>query len=300
MGTSASYWVASHLTGLFAIKDTSEEILSRGSLGAGVCINRGVVTTITKESLSSREIYFNQVKTPSIEATVTKKALDLVFDGSPPTGIRIDHHFEIPVSAGFSASAAGALGTVFAADELFELGFSRLELFQIAHAAEVYSNTGLGDVIALYQGGSEIRIKQGAPGIGQTIAMTNKNSWKIATIHIGPLATPEILSNNHKRNVINLAGEKLVEELISDPDFGNFVKLASQFSKRVNLWSNHLAKLASSIPSGIIAAQIMLGNALFLFYKSGTSVDLLANLNSSFREETICHETVVKRENNAN
>lgn len=299
MGTSVSYWIAAHLTGLFAIKDTSEEILSKGSIGAGVCINRGVVTTVTKENLSSLEIYFNRVKTPSIEAPVTKKALDLLFEGNLPAGVRIDHRFEIPISTGFGASAAGALGTVFAANELFELGLSRLELFQIAHTAEVHSNTGLGDVIGLYQGGFEIRTKQGAPGIGQTMAMTNKSHWNIATIHKGPLSTPKILSNYRKRNVINLVGEQLVEELVSNPDFGNFVNLASQFSKRVNFWSDHLAKLAFSIPSGIIAAQIMLGDALFFFYKPGTSVDVISDLNSSFRKETICHETIVRSENNA-
>ncbi|MFW9778848.1 MAG: pantoate kinase [Candidatus Heimdallarchaeota archaeon] len=300
MGTSASYWVASHLTGLFAIKDGNDEILSRGSIGAGVCINRGTVTTVTRTDHASLEVYFNGVKTPLSIATVTKRVLDLLFERDSQQGIRIEHRFGIPISSGFGASAAGALGTAFAANDAFDLGFSRIRLFQIAHLAEIYSNTGLGDIIGLYQGGAEVRIKQGAPGVGQTIAMTNRDSWKIATIHIGHLATPKILSDHRKRRAINLAGEQLIEKLISEPDFGNFVGLASQFSRKLNLWSKALIGISELVPPEVVTAQIMLGDALFLFYKPGTDLETLSNLDSSFKKETICQQTVVRRESDAN
>jgi pantoate kinase len=108
------------------------------------------------------------------------------------------------------------------------------------------------------------------------------------------------LSDNRKRAAINHIGEPLIEKLIIDPDFDNFVTLASQFSKKLNLWSEDLAKLALSIPPEIITSQIMLGNALFLFYKPDTSISTLSHLNSSYREENICQETVVRSENDAN
>ncbi|MFW9855676.1 MAG: pantoate kinase [Candidatus Thorarchaeota archaeon] len=300
MGTSASYWVASHLTGLFAIKDGSDEILSRGSIGAGVCIDRGTVTTVTKQDHSSLEIYFNGVKTPLSTATVTKRVLDLLFERNFRHGIQVDHNFGIPISSGFGASAAGALGTAFAANEVYDLGFSRIKLFQIAHLAEIYSNTGLGDVIGLYQGGAEVRTKPGAPGVGQTITMTNRDNWRMATIHIGHLVTPKILADQDKRKAINLAGEQLIENLISDPDFGNFVSLASQFSRTLNLWSRTLIGISEMVPPDVVTAQIMLGDALFLFYKPGIDIKILSDLDPSFKKETICYQTVVRRESDAN
>jgi len=39
-------------------------------------------------------------------------------------------------------------------------------LDKIAHNAEVNCKTGLGDVLASFHGGFEVRVKPGAPGIG--------------------------------------------------------------------------------------------------------------------------------------
>ncbi|MHA1226444.1 MAG: pantoate kinase, partial [Candidatus Hodarchaeales archaeon] len=231
------YWVASHLTGIFEIKDTAPDVMHKGSRGAGLCINRGVKTCITETESPNLEIYFNEKKVSPSEAIVTKSVIDLEISPERSQGLKIKHEFEIPIKGGFGASAAGALGTAYCLNDFFELNMSDLELFQIAHQAEVQTKSGLGDIIGLYQGGLEIRVKEGAPGIGKTIAINKGEDWKIATVHLGSLSTASVLSNPSKRKAVNQAGSKLLAQLIRKPEFELFANLSREFTNRVKLYS---------------------------------------------------------------
>ena len=44
------------------------------------------------------------------------------------------------------------------------LGLTSLEVYQLAHSAEVELRTGLGTVLGQFCGGLEVREKEGAPG----------------------------------------------------------------------------------------------------------------------------------------
>ena len=59
--SEVTYWVAGHLTGIFEIKDSSENILEKGSLGAGLSINRGVKTSVSYNDQPDVYIYFNNI-----------------------------------------------------------------------------------------------------------------------------------------------------------------------------------------------------------------------------------------------
>lgn len=295
MTQAVSYWVAAHLTGLFQIKDNSENVLFRGSRGAGVSISRGVTTTIQRIKSSSIDVLFNGERRFPSDALVTNRVVELLLPQTEQTNLRIHHNFEVPLSSGYGASAAGALGTSFALNTLLKLGLSKLELFQIAHKAEVLTKSGLGDVIGLYQGGLEIRVKEGAPGIGETIPLENSKDWKIATVHLGSLSTSEVLSNPQKRKAVNEAGGELISELISRPYFDNFIKLSSAFSKRVRLWSPRLKKSIENLPPEVIGSQIMLGEAFFVFYRDSRDLVDIEIPKSQLNKEKICQNTIVRR-----
>lgn len=295
MTQPVSYWVAAHLTGLFQIMDGAEDLLYRGSRGAGVSINRGVTTTIRRIKSPSIEIFFNGVRKFPSEAFVTNKVVELLVPRTERSNLRINHNFEIPVASGYGTSAAGAIGTTFALNTLLKLGLSKLELFQVAHKAEVLNKTGLGDVIGLYQGGLEIRLKEGAPGIGETMSLINSKDWKIATVHLGSLSTSEVLSNPQKRNAVNEAGSKLISKLISRPNFENFIKLSATFSKKVNLWSQNLKKSIENLPTTVIGAQIMLGEAFFVFYRDNRDLADIKIPKSQLTKEIICQNTIVRQ-----
>ena len=296
MTQDISYWVAAHLTGIFQIKDENNDLLRCGSRGAGVSINRGVITTASKSKSSSVKYFFNGIETERGKALVSSKVVEILIPRTKQTDFRLDYKFEIPLSSGYGASAAGAVGTAFAINDLFDLGRSNLELFQIAHQAEVITKSGLGDVIGLFQGGLEIRTKEGAPGFGKTLPIKNSNRWEIATVHLGSLKTSIILSNPQKREAVNVAGEKLIKDLISNPTMDNFVVLAADFTEKVNLWSPRLKKYIKNLPENIIGAQIMLGESLFLFYQQESDLKLSNIPHNMINKETICQQPVLKCE----
>jgi pantoate kinase len=291
----SSYWVAAHLTGIFQIKDESLDVLHRGSRGAGVSINRGVTTTISKTKSSHIEIIFNGIKKAASEAVVTSCIIKLLVSDPESLKLQITHNFEVPLSSGYGASAAGALGTAFALNDVLELGLSEIECFQTAHKAEVLSKSGLGDVIGLYQGGLEIRMEEGAPGIGKTIPMSNNTDWKVATVHFGTLPTSEVLTNASKRKIINKFGSEAISKLVSDPHFGNFIQLSSIFTNEVELWTPRMKDQIQNLPSSVTGAQIMLGEAFFIFYRHESDLKKINIPDSQINKETICQTTVVRR-----
>ncbi len=87
MTDDASYWVASHLTGIFEIKDESVDLLQQGSRGAGLSINRGVVTTVSRANLSDVEIFFDGVKKTAKEAVVTTSVLEILLPKKKRSGL---------------------------------------------------------------------------------------------------------------------------------------------------------------------------------------------------------------------
>ncbi|UCE14246.1 MAG: hypothetical protein JSV04_03480 [Candidatus Heimdallarchaeota archaeon] len=295
MTQAVSYWVAAHLTGLFEIKDKAENELYRGSRGAGVSISRGVTTTIKCIKSSKIEIFFNGVRKSPSETLVTNKVVELLLPQTNRSNLRISHNFEVPLSSGYGASAAGAIGTAFALNTLLELGLPNLELFQVAHKAEVLTKSGLGDVIGLYQGGLEVRLKEGAPGIGSTIPLKNSPGWKIATVHFGSLSTSLVLSNPQQRKAVNDAGSELISKLISRPYFDNFIELSAAFTKKVKLWSPQLKKSIENLPPTVIGSQIMLGEAFFVFYHDKRDLVDIKIPKSQLNKETICQNTILRR-----
>ncbi|MFX1517741.1 MAG: hypothetical protein ACFFC6_15670 [Promethearchaeota archaeon] len=296
MTDAVSYWVASHLTGIFEIRDTSKDILQKGSRGAGFSINRGVITTARKAKDSDCGIFFDGKKMPEIEATVTTQIIELLVPEKDRANLRIEHTLQVPLSSGYGASAAGAVGAAYAINDLLELGLTKLDLFQIAHRAEILTKSGLGDVIGLYQGGFEIRLREGAPGVGETTSYNNPDEWKVATVHLGTLPTSEVLSNHHKRKMVNEAGREVISELLLSPDFTNFIKQTVIFTTKVNLWSSMLRNCIRNLPKSVIGSQIMLGEAFFIFYHEDSDLEDITIHYSQIHPETICYNTVIKRE----
>ena len=80
--------------------------------------------------------------------------------------MNIEHEISIPVGYGLGSSSAVALSLSLALDQALNTKLDKNTIGQIAHNAEVNCKTGLGDVLASFHGGFEIRVKPGAPGIG--------------------------------------------------------------------------------------------------------------------------------------
>ena len=287
MERSQSFWVASHITGMFEICDQAELEENIGSRGAGFSINRGVTTYA--ELTSSREpveILFDG-KTVS-SARVTEEVLrQLGLDKE--NGLKVLHQFEVPLGAGFSASASGALGASFALNDLFDLDYPRELLFKVAHNAEVITRCGLGDIIALWQGGYEIRVKPGAPGIGMTIPMEdNAEEYYIATTSFGEIETAKVLNDPISRERITNLGNELLGDLLQEPTVDHFGELVEEFTLEVGLATDRILNMVRNHDSGFYAGMIMIGDGMFFI---GEDPEVFPS-DLPLTMEQVTHETV--------
>ncbi len=257
--------VPAHITGFFypVIK---ENPIKSGSLGAGFSIAKYVFTTVKfKDSSNLRiRIFFNGIDR-TMEArtslTAAKEILERaeIFRGE----FIVSHEFQVPIGCGLSSSGAGALGVVFGINEVLDLGFSREELARIAHISEVKQRTGLGSVIAQYDGMFEIRLSPGAPGIGRVLRIPK--DWEVLILVWERIETPTMLASKDFIKKVQRAFSNKLVKLTSNPTLTEFVKLSRDFSEKIGLMNNTLAKaLSLFVEKGYQGSMLMIGRGIFL------------------------------------
>lgn len=290
------YWVASHITGFFSIHDEHTNPLYKGSRGAGFSLSRGVNTEVSYSDDHKHHIFFNGQKRTLEGARVTNSVLCQIMNiiqkrSQSDFGITINHNFEIPMSSGYGSSASGALGTAYALNELLDLNLRKEEIFGIAHKTEIAESSGLGDVIALYTGGWEYRLKEGAPTIGETASMILDDTYKIATISFGELKTSSIIKNKQWKNRVNLAGKECLSNFIKKPTVENFAKQSYEFSVKSRLALKNIIDFYDQTEDRVfLKGQIMLGNGVFILYKNDSDIKNIEGL----KKEKICEKTIIK------
>ncbi len=288
----AQGFAPAHVTGIFEICDEVDELLYRGSIGAGVSIKRGVwtKTTIDEASKEELEIWINGQKTDSanVSETVIK---DFLSQAPLEAGLKVEHCAEVPLGEGFGSSGAGALSLALALNEALELGLTRIEAAQRAHIAEVLCKTGLGTVIAETFGGVEIRTKPGAPGIGEVRNIPVSRDYSFASLSFGPLPTDKALSNRNLRALINKWGHELMHGILARPTLENVLSFSRRFAENTGLITKRVrrvlqqtdaAKITCTMPlfgEGIfsVAKQCEIEKLVRIFEKHGSSEDIIVS-----------------------
>jgi pantoate kinase len=256
-----------HITGFFEIFDTDASPLEQGSRGAGVSLSKGVKTTISieKSAISGISIFFGDKQ--AHDAVVSERTIDLFLKRIKTNGIysiRVRHEIAVPLGAGCGSSGAGALSLAIALNSAFNSGLTRLDAAQIAHVAEVESKTGLGSVIGEALGGVEVRIKPGAPGIGEIINIPIDRPYKVVSLTFGPLATKKYLQDKSLRDSIKRYGKSLVDKIILNPTIDNFMTFSREFTEKTGLLSAELAEIIEMLDKhGIKSSMPMFGNGIF-------------------------------------
>ncbi len=285
----SKYWIASHITGIFTIEDEPQDPLYKGSLGAGFSISRGTTTWTEYSDDNKNHFFFNGKEVSPEQAVISKHVLDCFQRLSKETRtISVFHEFEVPLSCGFGASASGAIGSALALNELLDLNLEKTALYQIAHVAEVEKGGGLGDVIGLLQGGWEYRTKAGAPGIGRTSNIL-ENSYKVATISLGPIETKSVIKSDKWKQQINKIGYLFLKDFFDKPTISSFATISKQFAITSYLATPDILQLIQDLENNdCLISQIMLGNGIFLIYRSNFTLPKIDNLV----EEEICYKTI--------
>ncbi|MFW9923438.1 MAG: pantoate kinase [Candidatus Thorarchaeota archaeon] len=260
---SSKWCVPAHITGLFQIV-ANEDPLKMGSRGAGFSIDEPIITQAfyQKTKKNSLEVYFNDVR---IDGKVTENVANNFRDYWTNQGLILQHHSKLPMQAGFGTSGAGAIGTAFALNELFNTNFDRITLGQMAHKAEVENRSGLGDVIAQMKGGAEIRLQPGAPGIGEIISFNWSKDIHVLSIFLGTISTKKIITSKKHIEDINNASGKLLSKLSSTSSVKDFADASYSFSKEIELMNKPVERMITILrEKGYQASMIMIGESIFV------------------------------------
>ncbi|MDI6855181.1 MAG: pantoate kinase [Candidatus Thermoplasmatota archaeon] len=251
-----------HITGFFRIGNTAKDFRRKGSRGAGLCLSEGVVTEAEVERSATRKIviFLNNKKA---KAEVTRKVAEELVSNEN-LNVRVKSSFQLPISQGLGISGAGALSTALALNEALRLGLSYEVLVAIAHKAELYCKTGLGDVVAQSIGGFEIRLKEGLPPFGLIKNITWHNGNKIVISVVGrKIETKSVLTNPSLRAKINFWGEKCLKKLIRKMSIENFFAVSNEFALKTGLALKKVIEVVEKCQAHGYAAQTMLGNSVF-------------------------------------
>ncbi len=263
----ATAFCPAHITGFFKahLDGSQNDLENLGSMGAGFSIKQGVTTRVKISTKNNHESYFRittkgyQSDKTDVSEFILNKFLELgefsdkFFD--------IEHKILVPVGYGLGSSGAVALSLSFALDQALDTKLDKTVIGQIAHNAEVNCKTGLGDVLASFHGGFEIRIKPGAPGIG-SVEKISTEKISVIMICFSPISTNKYIKEHLSQ--INGLGGKMVNRLLESKNYEHFQDMSLEFAKYVNVMTPKMQKLVSEFSKNNIKCGVALfGETIF-------------------------------------
>ncbi|MCL2156954.1 MAG: pantoate kinase [Methanobrevibacter sp.] len=264
-----SVFVPSHITGFFSIAN-DDNPAKKGSCGAGVLLDKGVLTTIKSSRKENKvEIKINGKKDIKNE-TISIKTLELIKkDFKIEEGLKINQNIEVPVGSGFGTSASSALGVAIAFFKSANINISLESASQYAHRAEIELKSGLGDVIGQTSKGIVLRKKPGAPGFGEVESVKNENELDniyVITKTLGKIDNDSILGNPTFQKRINGIGFDILKKFMINPNIENFLKYSLEFAKKTKLINEDVLEIVNEMNKHTLGASMaMLGNTAFAF-----------------------------------
>jgi pantoate kinase len=254
----------------------------KGSRGAGVTLDQGVYTEISivddfngdlqvKISINGENITQND--------SISNKTLDLLmgkFSGLVEWDnkrINIKHQVQVPMGAGFGASAGLALGTALGVSKLMKLPLTFNQAAAVAHQAEVEMKTGLGDVLGSLCGGLPIRLEPGAPGVGKGDRILNGNrddeGLFVIAKSLGTIETSSILNDPIQVEKINKVSRDLLRKLLKKPQISYLMELSLKFAQETGLMEQEILEIVDLLADETMGASMaMLGKTAFAISKN--------------------------------
>lgn len=261
-----------HITGFFEIPHTNtSDFLHAGSKGAGFSVARGIETSVRiyEDGKSGYRISINGKRTSDAEVSrwVIEQYQGLA--GNRPFFAKVDHDVGIPVGFGLGSSGSAALSLSYALNYALNIGLSKERAAQLAHRAEIACRTGLGTVIAEYVGGFEMRLRAGAPGVGEVITM-NLDNYRAVVLCLAPISTKSFLTS--RIGEINGLGGTMLRKLSATKSVDDFLKMSHDFAKALGLIDGSCsAPIASLAKRGFNASVALFGQTVFTLVPSSSA-----------------------------
>jgi pantoate kinase len=136
-------------------------------------------------------------------------------------------------------------------------------------------------VIAQTAGGAEVRIKPGAPGIGEIIRIPVNDSYNVVLAGAPGLETKSVLTNSdHRKRIISVA-DRLMEELGDTPTMDSFMASSKQFAHSIGLMTSRVRSALNKLEAANLSksSMVMLGDSIFCFCddnESAQATDILS------------------------
>ncbi|MFX1565546.1 MAG: pantoate kinase [Promethearchaeota archaeon] len=243
---------------------TMDEACRIGARGGGFILEKGVHTQITIEPAKTNqiEVIINGRKAP--EAKVTQEVCQLLLQTiEAQYRLHVDHKVEIPIGAGYGASAAGAVSTAMALNRALELNLTLNRIGQFAHFAEIRCATGLGSVSGVIRGGLILILEPGAPGYDRVDWIPLDPAYRIVTGSFAPISKADILFSEKALWSVNREGQRVLEQVQQKPTPAHFMHLCLGFAKKVGFLTPRVANVLERVQDAgaIGATQNMIGEA---------------------------------------
>ncbi len=258
------------ISSFFEIRDrrpdgrSFEDLVYAGARGGGLVTSRGVLTRVRVKPANRSGISVRINGRVASEARTTISAISRLLEISREKYlVKIEHCVEVPIGAGYGASAAGTLSAALAFSEGTDLGMSVNEIGRVVHAAEIENGTGLGTVGPLLTGGFVITRKSGGPGVAVIDRLPVSPRLKVVSACIGPISTKAVLRSKNLRKRVNELGRSAFRSITSDLRPRNFMQASKSFAYALGLMAPQTAKLIEVMENAgaIGATQNMLGQA---------------------------------------
>ena len=302
MGRGAAFCPA-HITGFFKshpgggngnggggawqdMEDVPPE--SVGSTGAGFSIRHGVTTRVRVTEGGGGGGGGGGGRAPNFRVAsrgyqtdgktdITERVLGgfMEIGGSSDRFFEIEHEISVPVGYGLGVSGAIALSLSLALDQAMHTGLPRNEIGQIAHNAEVGCKTGLGDVLASFHGGFEIRTRPGAPGIGsvEKIRMGGgEGAPTVAVACLAPIPTSAFI--RERLSQINGLGGRMVGSLLQTRSCEHFQEMSLRFARHAGVVTPRMQGLIDRLSRSRIGCGVALfGETVFTMIPDGDGME---------------------------
>lgn len=247
-----------HVSGLFAVHDEAEDVLAKGSRGAGWSLERGAYAQVEEATTTVVRIDGREDPSPVTTAALARLA--------PGHAFQVDLVTELPLGQGFGMSAAGTLAACLAAAA--EAGLDPEAALHATHVAEVTHGTGLGDAVGSWFGSGEIRIRAGCPPAGWAMRVDAPEAARFLFCVLGdPMPTQEVLSDPAHREATRHHGDAAVDRIMDTGRAQAWQKIlveSAVFSHKLGLMPQRMRDLGQRLPDGVPWGQCMLGSTMWV------------------------------------
>jgi pantoate kinase len=220
------------------------------------------------------------------DARTTRRALSILFERYGPTfgKLLLEQSVDVPIGAGFGASAASAVSAVYAAASALGVDAPRSALARCAYDAEILEQTGLGTVSVAYAAtGAGAITSPGPPGVARFLNVKVPDETRLVTASLAPYEKRDALSSPERASRIVRLGDEALRRFLDNATFTGLAEAGEWFSKNLELRTGEVGKLteAASAAGASYTGQNMIGHVVHSLAREDDVAAVVRALNKT-------------------